>query len=193
MWGDPVLGEVAIALRSTLQDTNSGPVVIRSNLVQLGQTRPESPMSDVPLALDRGPPLLPAGPPAWPRPDEDVRAALAAAYADGSWGKYAGPHGERLIALLQTLCGVPQVSLCSSGTIAVELALRGLKIGSGDEVILSGYDFPGNFRAIEAVGARPVLVDLEPGTWRPDLGEVERAVGAETKAILVSHLHGSLV
>ena len=132
-------------------------------------------------------------PPDWPRPDDDVRAALIAAYADGSWGKYFGPHCDRLVELLQELCGVPHISLCSSGTIAVELALRGLKIGGGDEVILAGYDFPGNFRSIEAVGARPVLVDLEAGSWRLDVEQVEAAIGPATKAVIASHLHGSLV
>jgi dTDP-4-amino-4,6-dideoxygalactose transaminase len=88
--------------------------------------------------------------------------------------------------------GVPHVWLCSSGTIAVELALRGLKVSSGDEVILAAYDFPGNFRAIEAIGARPVLVDLAPETWSLAVSEAERALTPQTKAVIVSHLHGSL-
>lgn len=136
---------------------------------------------------------MPEGPPAWPQPDEEVRAALAAAYADGSWGRYAGPYSERLEELLGGMCGAPHVWLCSSGTIAVELALRGLKIGAGDEVILGGYDFPGNFRAVEAVGARPVLVDLAAGEWRLDLEQVEAACSPQTRAVIASHLHGSLV
>ena len=144
------------------------------------------------LAIDGGPPVLPEGPPAWPRPDEAIRAALDAAYADGSWGRYQGPHCERLRELLTALCGVKHAWLCSSGTIAVELALRGLRIGSGDEVILAAYDFPGNFRAIEALGARPVLVDLAAGTWTIDVEQVARATTKETKAVIVSHLHGSL-
>jgi dTDP-4-amino-4,6-dideoxygalactose transaminase len=82
--------------------------------------------------------------------------------------------------------------LGSSGTIAVELALRGLKVAAGDEVILAAYDFPGNFRAIEAIGARPMLVDLAPGTWTLDVDHVEAAISPVTKAIVVSHLHGSL-
>lgn len=131
--------------------------------------------------------------PAWPQPDEDVRAALAAAYADGSWGKYAGPHSERLCELLTGLCGAEHVWLCSSGTIAVEMALRGLKVAAGDEVILGAYDFPGNFRAIEAIGARPVLVDLAAGTWHLDVEQVAAAISPQTKAIIASHLHGSLV
>jgi dTDP-4-amino-4,6-dideoxygalactose transaminase len=148
---------------------------------------------DSPLAIDGGTPTFPAGPPRWPRPNESVQEALAAAYADGSWGRYSGPHSERLIELLCDMHGLRHAWLCSSGTIAVELALRGLKVGPGDEVILGGYDFPGNFRAVEAVGARPVLVDLAPRTWAIDLDEVEAAIGPQTKGIIASHLHGSLV
>jgi dTDP-4-amino-4,6-dideoxygalactose transaminase len=131
-------------------------------------------------------------PPPWPPPDEDIRAALAAAYADGSWGRYHGPHSDRLRELLQSLHGVTHVHVCSSGTIAVELALRGLKIGPGDEVILAAYDFPGNFRAVEAVGAKPVLIDLALHEWLLDAEQIEAALSPQTRAIVVSHLHGSL-
>jgi dTDP-4-amino-4,6-dideoxygalactose transaminase len=93
---------------------------------------------------------------------------------------------------LARLCEVDQVWLCSSGTIAVELALRGLKVGPGDEVILAAYDFPGNFRAIETIGARPVLVDLMPRAWHLDVDQLAAAVSPQTKAIIASHLHGSL-
>ena len=141
---------------------------------------------------DEGTPLLPEGPPTWPRPNEAVRLALEQAYADGSWGKYHGQHCERLRERLAQMHGVQHAWLCSSGTIAVELALRGLKIGPGDEVILAAYDFPGNFRAIEAVGARPVLVDLAAGTWTLDVDRAAEAISPQTKAMIVSHLHGSL-
>ena len=144
------------------------------------------------LAIDGGEPVLPEGPPAWPPPNEAVRSALEAAYADGSWGRYHGPHCERLCALLSQLCNVQHTWLCSSGTIAVELALRGLKVGPGDEVVLAAYDFPGNFRAIEAIGARPVLVDLAAGSWTIDVEQVVLALAPHTKAVIVSHLHGSL-
>lgn len=145
------------------------------------------------LAIDGGEPVLPEGPPNWPQPDDDVRAALEAVYTDGSWGRYLGPHTTTLEGLIAKLCGTNHVRLCSSGTIAVELALRGLKVVPGDEVILAAYDFPGNFRAIEAVGARPVLVDLAPNTWRLDDDALTQAIGPATKAIIVSHLHGWLV
>jgi perosamine synthetase len=122
-----------------------------------------------------------------------VRAALVGAYADGSWGRYHGPYGERLRTALAEMHSLAHTWTCSSGTVAVELALRGLKVGPGDEVILAAYDFPGNFRAIEAVGARPVLVDLTPGTWTLDVNQIEGGISATTRAVLASHMHGSLV
>jgi perosamine synthetase len=132
-------------------------------------------------------------PPPWPIPDDDVMAALAAAYQDGSWGKYDGSNCQRLEVALREMNQVEHVFLCSSGTIAVELALRGLKVGPGDEVILAGYDFPGNFRAVEAVGAKPVLADFLPGSWSLDVAQIPLAVSPHTKAIIASHLHGTLV
>lgn len=145
------------------------------------------------LAIDGGAPLVPEGPPPWPHADEAVRAALDAALADGSWGRYDGPHGARLATALAERHGIEHVVLCSSGTFAVELALRAAKIGPGDEVLLAGYDFSGNFRAIEAVGASPVLVDIDPATWCLDLRTLVDARGPQTRAVIVSHLHGGLV
>ncbi len=144
------------------------------------------------LAIDGGQPLLAAGPPSWPLQDEQVSEALAALAADGGWGQYNGPHVEQLSAALSALHGNHHVYPCCSGTIAVELALRGLQVGPGDEVILAGYDFPGNFRSIEAVGALPVLVDIEPGRWTIDPVGIQQAITPLTRALVVSHLHGGL-
>ena len=128
----------------------------------------------------------------WPLPDDEVRDALLACYASGDWGKYDGANCAALIESLQQNFQREQAILCSSGTIAVELALRGLKIGPGDEVILAGYDFPGNFRAIEACGAKPVLIDVLPNRWTIDPALIATSVSTQTKAVLVSHLHGDL-
>jgi dTDP-4-amino-4,6-dideoxygalactose transaminase len=144
------------------------------------------------LAIDGGAPLLPEGPPPWPPADEYVRANLLEAYESGAWGKYTGPYVARLEALIAQRHQVGHALACSSGTIAVELALRGLQIGPGDEVLLAGYDFAGNFRAIEAVGARPVLIDLAENTWAIDPTQIIPALSASTKAIVVSHLHSSV-
>ncbi len=137
-------------------------------------------------------PAFPNGPPGWPLPDDEVRAALLACYASGDWGRYGGANSTALVDALCEQFSSTQAILCSSGTIAVELALRGLKVGPGDEVILAGYDFPGNFRAIEAVGARPVLVDVGENSWTINPQLLAAAVSSITKAVIVSHLHGNL-
>ena len=128
----------------------------------------------------------------WPIPDPEVLQALEKAFRDGSWGSYFGENSERLSAALSEMFSLEHVALCSSGTIAVELALRGCGVEAGDEVILAGYDFPGNFRAIEAISARPVLVDIQPETWSLDHRQLEEAASSQVKAVLVSHLHGGL-
>src|ERR1700740_807019 len=116
-------------------------------------------------AILGGRPVRPQGPPDWPFPDEDIWQALQAAYGDGSWGKYQGDHVERLENRLAHYHRIEFGAPCGSGTFAVELALRALKIGPGDEVILAAYDYGGNFLAVHAVGALPVLVDIDPGNW----------------------------
>lgn len=106
---------------------------------------------------------------------------------------YEGAEVRRLEEELQTFHQVKHALTCGSGTFGIELALRGLGVGLGDEVILSAYDYPGNFLSIHAVGAHPVLVDIAPHNWNlaPEL--LARAVTPATRAILVSHLHGGVV
>lgn len=123
---------------------------------------------------------------------EEIRETLSALAADGSWSRYEGVHCERLREALRNQFGQSHAALCCSGTIAVELALRGLGVNAGDEVILAGYDFPGNFRAIEAIGARPVLADIESDSWCLDADRAADAISPATRAIVCSHLHGTL-
>lgn len=61
-------------------------------------------------------------------------------------------------------------------------------------MLLSAYDYPGNFWAIERIGARPVLLDVEPNSWRISASGLQQIVdhGTRCKALIVSHLHGQL-
>ena len=148
--------------------------------------------ADLPALLG-GTPIRPQGPPDWPPPDDAVGETLQAAWRDGSWGKYQGGHVERLERRLADMHGVAFAAVCSSGTLAVELALRALQVGRGDEVVLAAYDYPGNFLAVHAVGARPVLADVHPDDWNLDLDSLAEALGPAVRAVIVSHLHGGLV
>ena len=148
--------------------------------------------ADLPAILG-GVPTIPAGPPPWPPDDDAVAAALHAVIADRSWGRYHGPHCGQLRAALAALHGVPHIHLCASGTAAVELALRGLGVGAGDEVLLAAYDFKANFADVLATGATPVLVDVRSDDAQLDVARLEAAASPATAAVLVSHLHGGAV
>ena len=145
------------------------------------------------LAIHGGPAVRPQGPPAWPLPDPAVRAALEAAFQGGAWGKYDGGLLEQLTRRLAEMHGVEFALCCGSGTFAVELALRALRVGAGDEVILAAYDYPGNFLAVHAVGAMPVLVDVDSANWNLAPDRLPAAVTKATRAVIVSHLHGGVV
>ena len=144
------------------------------------------------LAIDGGPPSVDSAPFQWPFANEAIRNAVSEAMSDGSWGQYDGRWTQNLIELLKQNFQSKEAMLCSSGTIAVELALRGAGVQADSEVVLAGYDFPGNFRAIEAIGARPVLVDVVPNGWVLNAEQLADALTPQTSAVIVSHLHGQV-
>jgi dTDP-4-amino-4,6-dideoxygalactose transaminase len=144
-------------------------------------------------AILGGAPVRPQGPPDWPIADDAVLETLHAAYHDGSWGRYHGGHVEWLEERLAIEHSVERALTCGSGTFAVELALRALKVGPGDEVEMAAYDYSGNFLSVHAVGARPVLVDVDADNWNLAPERLAEAFGSATRAVIVSHLHGGLV
>ncbi|MEO8271522.1 MAG: DegT/DnrJ/EryC1/StrS aminotransferase family protein [Aureliella sp.] len=127
---------------------------------------------------------------------EAVRAAVLQVLADDGFRRYEGSQCERLSVELAQRFSASDVLLCSSGTAAIEIALRAAGVGPGDEVLLSAYDYPGNFWAIERVGARPLLIDVEPNGWRIAVDQLSQAwedsPAPALKAMVVSHLHGQL-
>jgi dTDP-4-amino-4,6-dideoxygalactose transaminase len=148
--------------------------------------------SDFPAILG-GRPVRPEGPPAWPGILPLARAALLHALDDGSWGRYHGPNVPRLARQLAQDHNLAHALPCASGTAAMELALRGVGVGPGDEVILSAYDFRANLQNVLLLGAVPVLVDVLEASFQLDVAQVEAAIGPATRAVIASHLHRGVV
>lgn len=148
--------------------------------------------ADLPAILG-GIPIRPGGPPTWPGDWADVQEAVEQCLRDGSWGRYHASNCEALTSALSEFHAVSEVMLCSSGTAAIELALRAAKVEPGDEVVMAAYDFKANFQNILMLGATPVLVDLDPLSWQIDVDQIEAGITDKTRAIIVSHLHGAYV
>lgn len=101
--------------------------------------------------------------------------------------------GAEVADLENTLSNYTDVSHCittASGTNSLEIALRALDIGPGDEVITVPFTWISPAEAIELVGAKPVFVDIEPYTFNMDMSQVEEAITMATKAIIPVSLFG---
>lgn len=157
------------------------------------------------LAANGGTPVWTKGWPPWPVADEREVAAVTRVVSEGDWWKYS------LGQAVQDLDGEPPADwgevarfqrefarrhdcrygiACTSGTTALEIGLRALGVGPGDEVIVPPYTFIATASAPALLGATPVFVDIEPDTCNLDPRRIEEAVTPRTKAIVPVHLGG---
>jgi len=101
-----------------------------------------------------------------------------------------GPELEAFEAELAAYHGVPHAVGVANGTDAVELALRALGVGAGDEVITVSHTAVATVCAVERAGAVPVLVDVDEASFTVDPRAIEAAITARTRAIVPVHLYG---
>ena len=101
-----------------------------------------------------------------------------------------GPQVEAFEQGFADLVGCRHALAVSSGTAALELAVRALKLAPGDEVIIPGFTFPATAHSVLINGMVPVVVDVIPTTFNMDPVAVERAIGPRTRALMPVHQFG---
>lgn len=102
-----------------------------------------------------------------------------------------GYYTSRVHEFLQTRYGVPKVFLTTSGTTALELAVRILKLERGSQVIVPSFTFSSTVNAVLLNnGLKVVFVEIDPQTLCLDPGDLERKITPQTKAVIVVHYAG---
>ena len=103
-----------------------------------------------------------------------------------------GPRTKQLEKEVASFCESSNgMAVClNSATAALELSLRVLGIGVGDEVITSAYTYTASASVIDHVGAKIVLIDTQPGSYEMDYDQLEQAISTRTKAIIPVDLGG---
>lgn len=116
--------------------------------------------------------------------EKNIRAVMAG-------GRYImGPQVKEFEQQFAKYLSSKYVVSCNSGTDALHLALRALRIGHGDEVITTPFTFIATTEAIGIVGATPIFVDVDLNTYNIDPNLIEAKITERTKAILPVHLYG---
>ncbi len=118
----------------------------------------------------------------------DIEKNICAVMASGRY--IMGPQVKEFELEFAQYLSCDQVISCNSGTDALHLALRALRIGAGDEVITTPFTFIATTEAIGIVGATPVFVDVDLNTYNIDTDLIESKITERTKAVLPVHLYG---
>jgi dTDP-4-amino-4,6-dideoxygalactose transaminase len=103
-----------------------------------------------------------------------------------------GPHAAKFEKNLADYCGVKHAIGVTSGTDALLVALMAIGIKPGDEVICPTFTFFATASCISRLGAKPVFVDIEPGSFNLDPSKLAKAITKKTKAIIPVHLFGQI-
>lgn len=101
-----------------------------------------------------------------------------------------GPEVKAFQIELEKYLGVKNVIPCANGTDALQIAMMGLGLKRGDEVITADFTYVATAEVIALLGLTPVLVDVHPDTFDIDVKAIEKAITPKTKAIVPVHLFG---
>lgn len=107
-----------------------------------------------------------------------------------TWISSSGDYLTRFERGFASRCGVAHGVATSNGTVSLHLAMAALGIGEGDEVIVPDLTFAACANTVMQLGARPILVDIDPVTWCISAEAIERVITPHTRAVMPVHLFG---
>lgn len=122
--------------------------------------------------------------------ENKIKARIDAVLEHGHY--IMGPEIKELEEKLSEYVGVKHCITTASGTDSLEIALRALNIGPGDEVITVPFTWISTAEVIAQVGARPVFIDIDPATYNMNVNLLEAAITPQTKAIMPVSLFGQM-
>lgn len=141
------------------------------------------------LALNGGAPTRRRSYPPWPQYGAAERRGLTRVLRSRQWGTL-GPRVDEFEREFAAYLGAGHVCAVTNGTTSLELILRALGVGPGNEVIVPPYTFVATATAVLLVGAIPVFADVDPATNNLSPQAAEAAVTERTKAIIPVHIAG---
>ena len=109
---------------------------------------------------------------------------------ESGWISSSGEYVERFEHAIAAQCGRKYAIAVSNGTVALELVLRAMNIGPGDEVIVPALTFVAPAAVVRSVGARPVFADISESNWTIDPKDVKRVMNSKTQAIIAVDVLG---
>lgn len=107
-----------------------------------------------------------------------------------TWISSTGQYLQRFEGEFADACGTNYALSVSNGTVALHLALLGMDVRPGDEVLVPSLTYVATANAVRYVGGEPVFVDVDPNTWCIDPDLLEAAITRRTKGIIAVHLLG---
>jgi len=129
--------------------------------------------------------------PAWPSYSEEEVTAVSRVLRSGLVNYWTGEECRLFEQEFAAYCGTSHAVALANGSVAIELALKCLGIGPGDEVIVTPRSYFASVSSIVLVGAVPVFADVDPGTQNITAESVARKISGKTKALICVHLAGN--
>lgn len=126
----------------------------------------------------------------WPEFDDEMVESAARVLRSGQVTYWTGTEGKAFEAEIAAQLGVPYALTVSNGTCALEIALKALAIGQGDEVVTTPRSFIASASCAVACGARPVFADVDRDSGNVTATTIEAALTSRTRAFLVVHVGG---